>query len=367
MAHREDVTNYRRALRRTIRDFAALRRRVKRRLGCLAPLRITLYGGYGTCSAIRVLGRVLEETPAADPTASDRGLSNFKRAFAQLESDEVPGVEIELTAGGTRAHAITDEDGYIDVRVPLAIPAATPWLPVHARVVRAPYPLRAAATATTSVLIPGRDARFGVISDIDDTLLRTHVQNKLKMLYVTLLGNALTRLSFEGTRDLYRGLARAGQDAPFFYVSHSMWNIFPLLDRFIAHQGLPRGPLLLRDVSLFRERGAHPDKARAIEDVFATYPDLRFVLLGDSGERDLEIYLDAARAHPGRILTILIRNVSDIASAVQLRELAKGAVHTVFPALVFDDSHQAIAHCRELGLWVPPYSAAPAPRGASAR
>lgn len=353
-----DARGWKRGLRRRVKEFAELRRRVKRRFGILAPMRVFLYGGYGTSSAVTVRGRVLEEAPGAAPTAHDPVLSNFRRAFSLFESDEVSDVELELSACGGSARVVSDDDGYFCARLELPSPAKPGWLPIRAEVVRSPYPLSEPASGEGAVLIPAPEARFGVISDIDDTILRTYVRRKAKMVYLTLLGNALTRMSFDGTVDLYQGLWRAGLGAPFFYVSHSMWNIFPLLDDFIAHQGLPRGPLLLRDVSWLRERTEPPHKPQAISDLIATYPRLPFILLGDSGERDLQIYLDVARRHPGRVLAILIRNVSSASDLEVLNAQLRSAADLDCPTIVFEESSQAIERCRELGFWAGPGEAA---------
>lgn len=346
------------------RRFATFRRHVKRRLGLLAPLRVIVYGGYGSAREVCVRGRVLEERSRAAASATDHRLLNFKRAFHQFESDEVPGVELRLRVNASEVQVTSDAGGFFFARIPTGKDAAEGWQRVEAEVLRAPYPLRQHTTGEGSALIPGPAVRFGVISDIDDTILRTHVRNKAKMLYLTLLGNALTRLSFQGTTELYQGLMRAGHDAPFFYVSHSMWNIFPLLEHFIEHQRLPHGPLLLRDVGLLSERRSLPQKAEAVTELFATYPSLPFVLIGDSGERDLEIYLAAARSHPRQVLTLMIRNVSGRRRGDRLRDLARRESPPGCPALVFDHSEEAIAHCQRLGLWRAP-SLLPAPLDAA--
>jgi phosphatidate phosphatase APP1 len=212
-------------------------------------------------------------------------------------------------------------------------------------------------------LVPSPYARFGVISDIDDTILQTYVRNRARMLYLTLVYNPLTRLSFDGTADLYRGLRECGHGAPFFYVSKSMWNLFPLLESFIAHQRLPRGPLLLRQVGLFSPRPSVPHKANVINDLLQTYQELEFLLIGDSGERDLELYLAAARAHPGRIPAILIRNVSPPAQRAALEQAAQQDVPPGCRVLVFEDTQRAIELCAELGYWQPaPPKTLPPPR-----
>jgi phosphatidate phosphatase APP1 len=369
----EDLA-WRERLRRLTREFAAVRRNLKRRLGILAPLRIAMYGGYGTTGEMRILGRVLEEHEGAAPRIEDGPLSNFMRSFRQFESDEVANVELEIQVGsplGERevgqesVRVVTDEDGYFVLRHRFAAPVAPGWLPVQARVTVAPYPVSELPSATCRVLVPTPYARFGVISDIDDTILQTYVRNRARMLYLTLVYNPLTRLSFDGTTDLYRGLRECGHGAPFFYVSKSMWNLFPLLESFIAHQRLPRGPLLLRQVSLFSPRPSVPHKANVINDLLRTYPELPFLLIGDSGERDLDLYLAAARAHPGRIPAILIRNVSPPAQRAALEQAAQRDVPPGCRVLVFEDTQRAIELCAELGYWQPaPPKTLPPPREA---
>jgi phosphatidate phosphatase APP1 len=357
----EDVA-WRERLRRLARDFAGVRRNIKRKLGILAPLRIAMYGGYGTTTEMRILGRVLEEREGRAPRLEDGPFSNFRRSFRQFESDEVANVELEIqvlsaTSGrdvaGEAVRVMSDEDGYFVLRHRFASPVAAGWLPVRACVTVAPYPVSELPSAECRVLIPSPSARFGVISDVDDTILQTYVQNRARMLYLTLAYNPLTRLSFDGTTELYRGLRECGHGAPFFYVSKSMWNLFPLLESFIAHQRLPRGPLLLRQVGLFSPRPSVPHKANVINELLQIYPDLPFLLIGDSGERDLDLYLAAARAHPGRVPAILIRNVSPAAHRAALEQAAQQNVPAGCRVLVFEDTQRAIELCAELGYWQP--------------
>src|SRR5690606_25328263 len=152
----------------------------------------------------------------------------------------------------------------------------------------------APVVATGRALVPPATARFGVISDIDDTVLWTNARNRLRMIAMLMRTNAHTRKPFKGVSAFYRALrdgASGDEGNPIFYVSSSPWNLYvPLVD-FLDAQGVPHGPLLLKDYgdhTLFaaNEHGTH--KSAAIERIFATYPRLSFVLIGDSGEQDPE-------------------------------------------------------------------------------
>ena len=92
-----------------------------------------------------------------------------------------------------------------------------------------------------------------------------------------------------------------------FYVSSSPWNLHGFLHGFLRHRDFPLGPLLLRDLIGTREGRAR--KHDRIEEVLDRHPDLPFVLIGDSGEKDPQVYADVVRAHPGRILAVYIREV----------------------------------------------------------
>ena len=325
-----------------------------------------MYGGYGTSNGLVLRGRVLEARDGVEPSSEDGPLLNFKRSFWQFESDEVANVELSIELLGVREpilHVTTDDFGYFLLRHRFTRPPPPGWLVARATVTRAPYPVDELPSAEGRVLIPSPGARFAVISDIDDTILQSYVRNRLRLVYLTLAGNPLTRSSFEGTTELYRGLREGGCGAPFFYVSKSMWNLFPLLEGFIAHQRLPRGALLLRQVGLFLPRPSVPHKALALDELLEAYPGLPFLLIGDSGEHDLPLYLEAAWQHPGRVHAILIRNVSPLHTHDAIQRRAQQNVPPGCRVLVFEDTQQAIALCSELGFWQPaPPKTLPPPR-----
>ena len=133
------------------------------------------------------------------------------------------------------------------------------------------------------------------------------------MVRTTVTGSALTRAPFAGAAELYRAWADAGSapgDNPLFYVSSSPWPLHDFLTGFLAHRQFPLGPLLLRNVRGTSSGGSHQTHKRAhIEEILRVHPDLDFVLVGDSGQHDPEIYAGVVRDHPGRILAIYIREV----------------------------------------------------------
>jgi phosphatidate phosphatase APP1 len=165
--------------------------------------------------------------------------------------------------------------------------------------------------------------------------VRSNVARKLKMILTVALTNARTRLPFPGVAEFYRAL-HAGVN-PIFYVSKSPWNLYAPLIEYLAVQGLPLGPLILRD---FGFSTAKNHKTIAIEDILATYPKLNFILIGDSGEQDPEIYGDIVRRFPGRIGAVYIRAVTK----------RKVAMPDRCPMVLAPDTEAAAAHAAAAGL-----------------
>jgi phosphatidate phosphatase APP1 len=142
----------------------------------------------------------------------------------------------------------------------------------------------------------------------------------------------------------YRAL-HAGRN-PLFYVSKSPWNLYAPLVEFFRLQGLPPGPLLLRDFG-WRMRGNH--KTEAIEGILRTYPQLPFVLIGDSGEEDPEIYSEIVQRFPRRIRVVYIRSV-DANRIAAVQELIEKLAPSGAQLVLAPDSEFAAAHAAGEGL-----------------
>ena len=303
------------------------------------PAIILPYLGYGTPGKLALCGRVLQDEGFRPARDAERRWRNLVEFVKRLESDEIAGARLRATMGGRAVETVSDSEGYfrVEMEVP-ALPAG--WHEIKLQLLDLP------AEETGRVLVPPADAEFGVVSDLDDTVIQSDVTRKVRMLVKLALSNARTRKPFEGVAAFYRALHRDRN--PFFYVSKSPHNLYSPLVEFLQHQQLPAGPLLLRDYGL---RASKDHKARAIENILATYPALRFILVGDSGEQDPEIYADILGRFPGRIRVIYIRSVDRSAARLKaIERLVAQVAPTGCQLVLAQDSEFAAAHAAAEGL-----------------
>jgi phosphatidate phosphatase APP1 len=309
--------------------FDRLRFEAKRRLGLLDPFEILPYRGHGTSRELLLRGRVLEERGITRSGQHDTTWDNVRNMARRFASDEVPSALVRASVGSVEVETVADEEGFFEVRLKLPEPLTGPtgWHPVELELLHPRSPDGEQVRSTGEVLVPA-GARFGVISDIDDTVVHSSATSVLKMAWIVLLNNAHTRLPFEGVNAFYSALRRGLEDQPhnpIFYVSSSPWNIYDVLEDFLNVHGVPAGPLFLKDwsPSVLGKHRTH--KLGTIRTLLRTYPDLPFVLIGDSGEEDPEIYLQIVREHPGRIRAVYIRDVTSGKRDEEVRALTKKA------------------------------------------
>lgn len=317
------------------------------------------YRGFGTAEEVFVSGRVLGNVAHGPVSPSDAWWTNLANMFRHLETDEVGGARVLLDMNGNRQEAVTDEEGFYRAWLkPPTSPTTEIWHDVNVEVLDRLHPELPHLHARGRALIPRTTAEFGVISDLDDTVIRTDATRLLRMLKRTLLENARTRLPFDGVSGFYRALHNGTGDAgnPVFYVSSSPWNLYGVLSEFLEHHGIPQGPLMLRDWGI-SEQGMLPTghgehKLGAIRLILKTYPHLPFLLIGDSGQEDPEIYRDVVHEFGGRIRAVYIRNVTpDPVRIRAIRKLADEVKEAGSELLLSENTMASAKHAAERG-WI---------------
>jgi phosphatidate phosphatase APP1 len=273
------------------------------------PGLILMHAAYGTPTTCVITGRVVEDKGirAADP---GRGrLANTLDTVKALESDEIAGAVVEIQIEGFPGSVLgtTDVEGNFVVAVDTRSSRLQEgWLETRARLkLDLGHP---APEAKGRLLVVADAPGVAVISDFDDTVVESRVTDKAALVYRTLTRNAAQLEPVPGVAAAYQAADRAGVKA-FFYVSGSPENLHERIAEFLGLQRLPLGPILLKNFSTEALGQQQEYKRRRIEAIMAAFPKLQFLLVGDSGEKDPEIYLRAQDDHPERIVGIVIRKV----------------------------------------------------------
>ncbi|RIJ41805.1 App1 family protein [Pontibacter oryzae] len=334
---------------------------LKNKLKLNTPLQIVTYRSYGTPERLYVKGRVLVDKGIRQSEENDTTWENLMNMYRRFESDEIPNARVQLSLQGQQHEITTDAEGYFVLNLQPESPLELDdiWHPINIELIEAPvHDFKSGITETAHVLVPPPDAEYGIISDIDDTIVRTGATSLLQTGRNVLLNNAHSRIPFHGVAQFYRSLqlGRNGKrNNPFFYVSSSPWNNYDLLYHFLELNEIPQGPLLLRDFGIDENKFLKSDhmshKYKEIENILITYPHLNFILIGDSGQADATIYSEVVKNHPGRIMAIYIRdvNVENRSKAVTLLADTLKKEGEVEMVLV-KDTAAAAAHAAECGF-----------------
>ncbi len=315
------------------------------------------YRGYGTHEEIFLIGRVLRQPGGsrdARETQLRRDLKDVLRRFVRWG---VGAQGIDASIAGSKAKVTTDSDGYFRLHAKVQLPRSSKqWHEVH-------LSLSGDQTGETvthaRVYVPPETARFVVISDIDDTIMETGVASKLTMMWRLFVETAQARTTFPGIAAFCRALhdgASGHELNPMLYVSRAPWSIYEVLDEFFSIHRIPVGPILfLREWGLTLQsplpRRAEGHKRALITNMLALYDELPFILIGDSGQHDPEIYAEIVEAHPNRVRAVYIRNVSrDPARLREIEVLAEKIVQAGSSLVLAADTFAMAEHAAEHGF-----------------
>ncbi len=322
-------------------------------------LQIIAFQTYGTKDHLYARGRALEDEEIDLVEKGWYGI--LRNTYKRFETDEIKNTPIDLALSDGRSVAgHTDNHGYFLIDNSLSgldvLTNSEGWLPYEISY-SDPFlkrTIKAENRFPGEILIPPTNADYGVISDIDDTILHTGVASflKWKALYNTFFKTASIRVPLKGAAEFYHQLHRGSSGSganPIFYVSNSPWNLYRYLEFFLTKNRFPKGPILLRSMAatLGNRKTEKPHKTHEIENILKTYPKLKFVLIGDSGEHDADIYKAINEQYPNRILAIYLRDVGHRKRMKRIKTLFAD-YHT--PVSFVEDSDQAEIHAKELGL-----------------
>ena len=287
------------------------RERVLRKRGW--GTRVISHTGYGSTDFVRVFARVVlgralgdDDEPRQDATYGGMRSPYLRRrgwrAFFTAPAMNVP---VEVHVGHHVAHGRSDRSGHIDLTFRgHGMPPGWHEVTVSAQ---------GCDPVQASVYIVAPDARFGLISDIDDTVITTSLPRPMIAAWNTFFRHENARRVVPGMGPLYRTIMAEHPGAPIIFVSTGAWNTAPTLTRFLKRNGFPIGPLLLTDwgptnTGWFRSGQDH--KRACLDRLAKDFPKIKWLLIGDDGQHDPKIYQDFLEARPKRVAAVGIRQLT---------------------------------------------------------
>lgn len=267
---------------------------------------IKLYQGFATNTVTILFGHVLKSDSNQESKLTRNPFKNALEMYRRYNVRPVKHEEVILELAGKTYTTHSDSKGFFRFEQD-NLHSSDP-LAYKIRMKRHP-------DVVCEGEVTGSNPEEIIVSDIDDTVLISYATNLVKKMYLMLTKNYKTRKAFEGIREFYEDLHGRERNSKFFYVSSSEWNLYDFLQDFIGFNDLPDGVFLLQNiksgiVDLIRSGGgSHLHKKDKILLLLKSYPDSKFILVGDNGQHDPYIYRSVALEYPHRIKKIYIRNI----------------------------------------------------------
>jgi phosphatidate phosphatase APP1 len=277
-------------------------------------IRVEPFLAFGNKQQVFVKGRVVTSYSRKKPTSRNSWIKNILATIRRYSVKSIPEALVEIQFHDKNLKVRTDEDGVFEKQIEVENPNLE--IPEHVNL-RVLEPIEKNKPVWVSKNVQRFDEEEGVISDIDDTIIISHATDLGKKFWLSISKNAYTRRPLPGVSDFYKELTGNGE-RPLFYVSSSDWSMYDLIRDFMRFRHIPKGPTLLKDKHLNLKNiwksggGDHSHKLDKIIFLFNLYPQMRFFLIGDSGQHDPEIYAEVIKRFPGRVIAVFIRIVGDL-------------------------------------------------------
>ncbi|MDO4916723.1 MAG: DUF2183 domain-containing protein [Rothia sp. (in: high G+C Gram-positive bacteria)] len=264
--------------------------------------------GYGSTTWVRVIGRALYKTELFEKAFNTLdGLQNSQetiRGWRSFTAIAISYAPITITINNQQFKVKADRGGVLDVRIKINLEPGT-----HEVLMHTPGSL----IAKTTVYVIPPDQKIGVVSDIDDTVMVTALPRPVLAAWNSFVLNEHARTPTPGMAVLMDRIHLEYPEAPFMYLSTGAWNIAPTLKRFLTRNAYPKGTFLLTDWGpttdrWFRSGSAH--KVNSLKRLAEEFPHMQWILIGDDGQRDPDVYNGFAVRYPQNVAAILIRNLT---------------------------------------------------------
>ena len=295
----------------------------------MKKLHIQVYTSFVTRTHLYVKGRILKDSPLL--IKSTHGIiSSLIYIIFRAFSREIKFLPVECKVGGTSYDVVTDNEGYFEIYENIEKEnienqkVIGDVLEISAKYKRRSNKIDVHIDDLTS------NVPVGIISDIDDTIMVTGVKSffKIKVILNTLFLNPFRRKPIEAAADAFHFLSNHVEGkGPVIYLSNSPWNMYSYLKTFLEYNKFPEGTIILRDMGwqLLKSKSIiQRNKFIEVEKILIAFSDTNFILIGDTGELDFDIYHQLEQKFPERIKQVILNKAGNIKKEKMLEAFVKG-------------------------------------------
>ncbi|MFC0581866.1 App1 family protein [Micrococcoides hystricis] len=306
------------------------------------------FTGYGSQQWVRIFARVVMAKDGwfEDGRWRAQLVADGVRGWRNFTSPTAPFTTVTAIINGQSYQLKADRGGIIDMRVKVQMEPG--W---H----RVELISKDQVTSHTDVYIVADGTQSGIVCDIDDTVLVTALPRPMLAAWNSFVLDEHARSATPGMAVMTQRLLHAQDDhAPMLYLSTGSWNVAQTLSRFLRRHLYPYGALLLTDWGPTEERwfrSGREHKIRQLKRLAVEFPNIRWLLIGDDGQHDPEIYSEFAQRYPDNVKAIIIRQLtpSEAVLAGGRTDLA-AAFQTEAPWAYAPDGARLSEQLIELGL-----------------
>lgn len=291
-----------------------------------------------------VQGHAFESYPLVEAHPGHGFFQNIRQAYLRYTPQVKPMAAIQVRYNGQVEQTTADERGFFRECLSVGEKLEPGWHSYQYR-----FPDRIGWQ--TSEFYVASEEKTGVISDIDDTVLISHSTKAFRKFFLILLRNAFTRDPFPFMKRWFEDLKSYNDgQAPsdYFYVSDSEWNLYDFLVDFFQIHGIPKGVFLLKELrkgisELLFGRSVKPtSKLERIRFLFDFYDRKPFILVGDSGQKDMEVYARVVEGYPDRVKAVMIRDLPRIRDEAKIRQYRNVFKEKKVPFVTFSDDNSSL-------------------------
>lgn len=270
---------------------------------------IVVYHAYGNTHQIVIQGRMENKKTFKKVNKNDSWFRNLWRRARQVEGDEIESQTIFASVHDEKFTTKGDDEGYFEFNITTKKVLKTGYDKVVLNIEGN------SDVHQTEVMIIGSEPLVGIISDFDDTIIISDVTNKIKLGYNTVFKNYKQRKIVPTMLERFQKiLAQNPKNVPstLFILSGSPQQLFIAVEDFLAFHHFPKHTLILK-----KAHGDHKDplidqfayKTQKIERLIKLYPNMKWVMFGDSGEKDAQVYKAIQEKYPHKVMRYYIRNI----------------------------------------------------------